>query len=315
MGSSQSTPPTKNPPETASANDKQQDEAFPTPTGHEYDTIDKIASELPHIIDDESRQQVEDYKQACDNGKGTMVACFATAEYLSSFERKHKEAADLYANVCFRPKTDKSPNRALVDGTMAYPAGCFNLAKMKMTGKGGIPYNRQEAYQLFDRACQGEHGGACYMQAQILCTRPGALGTGIPHDPPKAMELYQTTCDMGDSISCYTLATMLLRGDQVSKTAGNVSPQEARGDAPVVKRENEEDRSRTQKDHPYVIQRDPKRAESLLLQSCNTGNHVTSCHNLAVMYTHGDDGVPVDEVKAEKYKKMTQERINLFGGF
>jgi hypothetical protein len=67
---------------------------FCTPTGHEYDAIDKIASELPNVIDDESRQQVEDYKQACDNGKGPVVACFATGEYLSLFERKHKEAAE-----------------------------------------------------------------------------------------------------------------------------------------------------------------------------------------------------------------------------
>jgi hypothetical protein len=48
-------------------------EVYPTPKGDEYDAIDKIAAELPNIIDDESRQQVEDYKQACDNGKGPMV--------------------------------------------------------------------------------------------------------------------------------------------------------------------------------------------------------------------------------------------------
>ena len=310
MGSSQSRPPV--PPRPANR-PKQDEEAFPTPSGNEYDTIDKIASELPHVIDDESRQQVEDYKQACDNGKGPMVACFATAEYLSLFERKHRQAADLYRNVCFRPKNDKSPNRALVDGTMAYPPGCYNLAKMLMTGKGGIPFDRKEAYQLFDRACRGEHGGACYLQAQILCTREGALGEGIPHDPKKAMDLYQKTCDTGDSISCYTLATMLLRGDRVSRSAGNVTPQEARGQAPLIKRENEEDRSRKEDD--YIIPRDPKRAEKLLEQACKSGNHVTSCHNLAVMYTHGDDGVAPDPEKAEHYKKLTQERIDVFGGF
>jgi DNA topoisomerase IA len=48
-------------------------EVYPTPTGQEYDVIDKLAAELPNVIDDESRQQVEDYKQACDNGKGPMV--------------------------------------------------------------------------------------------------------------------------------------------------------------------------------------------------------------------------------------------------
>ena len=48
-------------------------EVYPTPKGDEYDAIDKIAAELPNVIDDESRQQVEDYKQACDDGKGPMV--------------------------------------------------------------------------------------------------------------------------------------------------------------------------------------------------------------------------------------------------
>lgn len=312
MGSSQSTPSLRHSPNPTPTPAKT--EVYPTPTGDEYDAIDRIAAELPSVIDDESRQQVEDYRQACDNGKGPMVACFSTGEYLSLFERKHREAAELYKNVCFRPKADRSPNGVEVDGTKAYPAGCFNLAKMLMTGKGGIPFNRAEAYRLFDRACRGGHGGACFLQAQILCARPGSLGLGVPHNPHKAMELYQKACDNGDSISCYTLAAMLLRGERVNKNAENVSPQEARGLAPLVKRENEEDRS-IRSDEAYVIKRDPQRAEKLLLQACESGSHVTSCHNLAVMYTHGDEGVPPDSGKAEMFKKKTEEKIHVFGGF
>jgi len=58
---------------------------FPTPTGKEYDLIDSIAAELPSIIDEESNEQVQDYIQACNKGRGPMVACFSTAEYLSLF--------------------------------------------------------------------------------------------------------------------------------------------------------------------------------------------------------------------------------------
>lgn len=83
---------------------------------------------------------------------------------------------------------------------MAYPAGCFNLAKMHMTGKGGLAYDPSEAYRLFDRACRGGHGGACFLQAQMLCTPPGEFGKKVPHNPKKAMDLYQKTCDNGDSI-------------------------------------------------------------------------------------------------------------------
>jgi hypothetical protein len=62
-------------PTTVASSSATTNELYPIPKGDEYDTIDKIAAELPNIIDDESRQQVEDYKQACDNGKGPMVCC------------------------------------------------------------------------------------------------------------------------------------------------------------------------------------------------------------------------------------------------
>lgn len=107
---------------------------------------------------------------------------------------------------------------------------------------------------------------------------------------------------------------MLLRGDRVNKFADNVSPQEARGEVPLVQRENEENRA-TREDEAYFIPRNPPRARDLLEKACSSGAHVTSCHNLAVMYSHGDDGVPADEAKAAFYKKKTQEQINVFGGF
>lgn len=184
-----------------------------------------------------------------------------------------------------------------------------------MTGKGGIQYDRDEAYQLFDRACRGGHGGACYLQAQILCTPKGALGgQHIPYNPSKAVQLYQQNCDNGDSISCYTLATMLLRGDRVNRDTDNVSPQEARGLSDIQQRDNEPDRAR-RPEEDSLVRRDPARAEALLKQACEKGGHVTSCHNLAVMYTHGDDGVPANADKAEKYKTLTQEKIDVYGGF
>ena len=74
---------------SASASDTTEDQPiYPDPKGNEYSEIDKLQAELPAIIDDESRQQVDDYIQACDGGKGPMVACFATGEYISMFERK-----------------------------------------------------------------------------------------------------------------------------------------------------------------------------------------------------------------------------------
>ena len=117
------------------------------------------------------------------------------------------------------------------------------MAKVLMTGKGGVPADRKRAYDIFDRACQADHGGACHIQAKMLLSPPGALGKGVPYDPYKAMDLYQKVCDTGDSISCFTLATMLLRGDKIAKTARNATPQELRGETPVAQRTNEDSRA------------------------------------------------------------------------
>ena len=221
----------------------------------------------------------------------------------------------MFENTCFRPKTDKSPNGKEVDGTKAYGPGCFNMAKMLMTGKGGVEVDRKRAYDVFDRACRTGHGGACHIQAKMLMSPPGAFGKDVPYDPYKAMDLYQRVCDTGDSVSCFTLATMLLRGDKINKLARNATPGEARGDEPVAKRQNEEDRARPAGDKELYIKRDPKRAEQLLLAACASGAHAPSCFNLAVMYENGDDGVPTDPEKAEEFKKKTETMIQTFGGF
>lgn len=290
--------------------------SYPTPTGREYDLIDELASELPSIIDDESKRQVEEYIASCDNGKGPMVACHSTAEYLSLFERKHTEAMKLYENCCFRPKGDKSPNGVYIEEnkTNAYPPSCYNLAQFRMTGKGRTKFDRKEGYDLFERACKGNHNPACLMQAKMLVSPPGSLGPKIPYDPSKAMDLFNHVCEQGDSIACFTLATMLLRGNLIDPAANNVSPKEASGDEVIKNRAGEQDRKRKENDTRKTIPRDPKRAEQLLLQSCGRA-HAPSCFNLAVMYNMGDDGVERDHAKAQKFQDKTQELVKLFGGF
>ena len=290
---------------------------FPQPTGKEYDLIDQIASELPAVIDEESNQQVQDYIEACDNGKGPMVACYSTAEYLSLFLRKHKEASLLYENTCFRPGNDKSANGVKMDRgrSTAYPPACFNLAQMRMTGKGNTKFSRLDGYRLFDRACRAGHGGSCMMQAKMLASYPGSLGKKIPHNPKRAAELLEGVCENGDSLSCFTLATMLLRGNHVNAEADNVTPDEARGLAPIKKRKNEDDRTKLADDPRVALERDPKRAQELLVKSCEQSGHAPSCYNLAVMYTQGDEGIEKDEAKAKKYQEKTEEFVEKFGGF
>ena len=63
------------------------------------------------------------------------------------------------------------------------------------------------------------------------------------------------------------------------------------------------------------MDRDPKRADPILLMSCDERQHAPSCYNLAVMYTQGDDGIDKDESKATKYQEKTEEFVDKFGGF
>ncbi|KAK1744778.1 Sel1-like repeat family protein [Skeletonema marinoi] len=210
---------------------------------------------------------------------------------------------------------DNSPNGVEVDGTKAYAPSCFNLAQMRMTGKGRTTFSRSEGYQLFDRACRAGHGGACFMQAKMLMSYPGSLGEGVPYDVPKASELLKYVCEeKDDSVSCFTLATMLLRGDKVSSEADNVSPEEARGVKELQKRVNEPSREKKSIDERTSLKRDPLFAEQLLQRGCQRG-HAPSCYNLAVMYTQGDEGVEKDEAKANDYQEKTEELVKRFGGF
>merc|ERR1712150_322041 len=140
------------------------------------------------------------------------------------------------------------------------------------------------------------------------------LGKDVPYNPEKAMDLFQKICNNGDAIGCFTLGTMLLRGEHIDVHAGNATPDEARGIQPIKQREGEMERSRRVDDPRKVIVRDPKRAEEVFLQGCER-SHGPSCFDLAVLYRNGDDGIPKDEDKFEYYKKKTEDLIKMFGGF
>lgn len=55
--------------------------------------------------------------------------------------------------------------------------------------------------------------------------------------------------------------------------------------------------------------RNPKLAQEFLQIACDR-YHTESCHNLAVMYHQGDEGVEPNKELFEKYKKMTLKMAN-----
>ncbi|CAM9233099.1 unnamed protein product [Choristocarpus tenellus] len=138
----------------------------------------------------------------------------------------------------------------------------------------GALQSDSEALKSFERACEGDHRPACYHLGYMLLY--GA--EGVDRDSEKAFDSLQKSCDGGLSDGCYLKATQLLRKD---------------GKGPVP--------------------RDPIQARELLEKSCDF-HHGPSCFNLAVMYKHGDIGVPRDEDKFDVYKKRTEELVDQMGG-
>ena len=129
------------------------------------------------------------------------------------------------------------------------------------------------------------------------------------------MELFEDVCrNGGDSLACFTLATMLPQGERINTAASNVSPEEALGQTELAFWTGEGDHSRQEDDRRITIPRNPAKAESLMLEVCKR-SHAPSCYNLAVMYQNGDDGVKRDPEKAKKFQEKTEKMVKLFGGF
>uniref|UniRef100_M4BWD1 Uncharacterized protein n=1 Tax=Hyaloperonospora arabidopsidis (strain Emoy2) TaxID=559515 RepID=M4BWD1_HYAAE len=61
------------------------------------------------------------------------------------------------------------------------------------------------------------------------------------------------------------------------------------------------------------IQRNVQQAKSYLEKACDA-NFAPACHNLAVMYKKGDNGVPKDEAKYEEYCAKTKKLVEQAGG-
>jgi TPR repeat protein len=133
------------------------------------------------------------------------------------------------------------------------------------------------------------------MQAKMIMSYPGSLGPYVPYDVPKAAELLKFVCEeKEDSVSCFTLATMLLRGNKVDSEGDNVTPMEARGETALQKRTNEANREKLKSNKRTSLPRDPIFAQ----QSQGI-----------------DEGIEKDEEKTIEYQQKTEELVKRFGGF
>lgn len=116
-----------------------------------------------------------------------------------------------------------------------------------------------------------------------MCTGNLGHGTACHHYGLIALQQGETSagldylslgCDKKDAASCYLVGSHLLRA------------KEGRRDAP--------------------------KAKHFFERACDEG-HGPACHNLAVMFKTGDDGVPKDQALFEKYAARTKELVKARG--
>ncbi len=81
---------------------------------------------------------------------------------------------------------------------------CWGLGDMTEVGDGGLKKDAARAVKLFERGCERGAAGACGKLARLH--RDGDLG--VPVDPPKALTLYRRACDGGSALDCNVLGVL-----------------------------------------------------------------------------------------------------------
>jgi TPR repeat protein len=110
-------------------------------------------------------------------------------------------AAQLYASAC-----DHDIFGACLNLGMMY------RGKARLYGTAGLQEDLPRARELFEKACAGKNGSACFVLAEMQFG-----GEGGPVDKINAAASYETACDIEAPLGCYELGMMVARGDAVAE--------------------------------------------------------------------------------------------------
>mmetsp|Transcript_7064 Transcript_7064/g.15304 ORF Transcript_7064/g.15304 Transcript_7064/m.15304 type:complete len:283 (-) Transcript_7064:99-947(-) len=244
----------------------------------------------PKALDPVYAERIAAYERDCADGAGSATACHHLAEFKGVVLNQWREAARLFEGACNHTRSEYlTPGCVdMGDGTEAYPAACFNMAKLAFSGQKPtiVPQSDAVASKYFERACNpGGHTPSCYHLAMLKLA-----GNGVARDTPQALKLLEEACEENEAISCYQLSGLLLRKSQPNGEATEKSIDDKLG-----------------------VSRDPEKAAELLEKGCNMG-HAPACFNLSVLYKNGDDGVKADPKKFAIFKSITENLIKQQGG-
>jgi cytochrome c oxidase assembly factor 7 len=226
--------------------------------------MDMSVPEGMNLVDERYEEKMAAFEVDCNDGHGAGKACHHVGEFYSVVKDEHDRAKAIYEVNCFREKDPYYPS-------------CFNLAKLYLSGRGGVGQNDEHASELFKRACDHDHLQACYHQGvlqYLLNSGNTANGSNVKDEKiqMKAIKVLEKACVEGESDSCYFAGSHYINKETSTK------------------------------------QRNPPKAVKLLEVAC-THNHAPSCYNLATLFKLGDVGVPADKAKYEEFKNKTQKLI------
>ena len=90
--------------------------------------------------------------------------------------------------------------------------GCKSLGDIYENGRGGQEIDDKKSMQLYQKACSGGVGAACWKLAGYYDE-----GRGVERNLAEAFKFYQTACGYEDADGCFAQADMYEKGDGVKK--------------------------------------------------------------------------------------------------
>uniref|UniRef100_A0A7S3K066 Beta-lactamase n=1 Tax=Aureoumbra lagunensis TaxID=44058 RepID=A0A7S3K066_9STRA len=167
----------------------------------------------------------------------------------------------------------------------SHSASCFNLGRLLLGGQGG-GIDEKGAARRFSQACDNGFGPACHHLGLIAIDAD---------DYRKGYRALERACSFREAESCYIIGSRLLKAAQNDEETSFFQ----RRIVPWFSTTNH-------------FTRDVPRAQACLEIACDEG-HAPACHNLAVLFKHGDDQVLSNETKHLEYKKKTLELVKAAG--
>ena len=165
-----------------------------------------------------------------------------------------------------------------------YAASCFNLGRLLLAGRGG-DVDEASAKRRFHQACDHPSGPGCH-HLGLLYYKQGDKATG--------RKFLSKACDLRDAESCYIIGSNLLKikpdSSETTTSRFSIAGWRRRPDPP----------------------RDVLKAQACLEIACDEG-YAPACHNLAVLFKHGDDGVEPDNEKFQVFAKRTNDLVQAAG--